>query len=210
MVRSRWRTILLATLYILLVDLVVILLQELILKLDHGWSHLGMFIVDVLLVYILHGYFHWRLFSCVFLGVAAHPSQCIKCCNYHLYSFHRSLFRCDLVEGSQDQELFIAGVVLSWKRGGSSTCLLSSESLQLQSGCALVGVGVAHLSQYVELRAPLWLVTGGAAIAIAHVFTVERAFCFWGESLCCMFYIHSHSDIIPLTIIYVVPFYRKS
>ena len=70
MVRSRWRTKLLATLYILLVDLVVILLQELILKLDHGWSHLGMFIVDVLLVYILHGYFHWRLFSCVLLGVA--------------------------------------------------------------------------------------------------------------------------------------------
>jgi|SaaInl85LU_5_DNA_1037374.scaffolds.fasta_scaffold10482_1 hypothetical protein len=162
------------------------------------------------IVYILHGYFHWRLFSCVLLGVAAHPSQCIKCCNYHLYSFHRSLFRCDLVEGSQDQELFIAGVVLSWKQGGSSTCLLSSESLQLQSGCALVGVGVAHLSQYVELRAPLWLVTGGAAIATAHVSTVERAFCFWGESLCCMFYIHLHSDIIPLTIISVVPFYRKS
>jgi len=152
------------------------------------------------IVYILHGYFHWRLFSCVLLGVAAHPSQCIKCCNYHLYSFHRSLFRCDLVEGSQDQELFIAGVVLSWKQGGSSTCLLSSESLQLQSGCALVGVGVAHLSQYVELRAPLWLVTGGAAIATAHVSTVERAFCFWELSATGILLAHRRNQRVALVV----------
>ena len=55
-----------------------LLLQQLILKLDHGWSRLGMFIVEVLLVYILHG--------------------CGSC--------HQSLFGCDLVEGSR--ELFIA------------------------------------------------------------------------------------------------------
>jgi len=101
-----------------------------------------------------------------------------------------------------------SSVVLSWKRGGSSTWLSWSESLQLQSSCALVGVGVAHLSQYVELRAPLWLVTGGAAIAIAHVSTVERAF--WGESLALHFVILLHIDIFPLTIISIVPVCLKS
>lgn len=49
----------------------------------------------------------------------------------------------------------VSSVVLCWERDGSSTWLLSSESLQ--SSCALVGV--AHLWQYVKSHAPLWLMT---------------------------------------------------
>ena len=106
-----------------------LLLQQLILKLDHGWSRLGMFIVEVLLVYILHGYCHWRLFSCVLLGGAAHPLQCIKCRNYHLYcSCHQSLFKCDLVEGSR--ELFIADDITR----------LHGYHRQSRLSCSFVGV----------------------------------------------------------------------
>ena len=108
-----------------------LLLQQLILKLDHGWSRLGMFIVEVLLVYILHGYCHWRLFSCVLLGGAAHPHplQCIKCRNYHLYcSCHQSLFKCDLVEGSR--ELFIADDITR----------LHGYHRQSRLSCSFVGV----------------------------------------------------------------------
>ena len=138
-----------------------------------------------------------RLFSCVLLGVAAHPSQYIKCRNYHLYSCHRSLFRCDLVEGSQDQELFIADAITHHYL---STWLSLSESLQLffrGSGAArYMALVVRVTSASVQLcfggcrscaslairRVACSSVAGDAAIA--HVSTVERAF--WGESLRCM------------------------
>eukprot|EP00984_Skeletonema_dohrnii_P000886 scaffold276_cov67-Skeletonema_dohrnii-CCMP3373.AAC.1 len=52
----------------------------------------------------------------------------------------------------------VASVLLSWKRDGLSRWLLSSESLQLQ--LCFDGCGTArHLWQYVELHAPLWLMT---------------------------------------------------
>ena len=149
-----------------------------------------MFIVEVLLVYILHGYCHWRLFSCVLLGGAAHPLQCIKCRSYHLYcSCHQSLFKCDLVEGSR--ELFIADDITR----------LHGYHRQSRLSCSFVGVrrlvymalvvkfvlvrlcfgrcGTArHLWQYVQVRAPLWV--------------------FRGESLALLWIvIHSHTDIIP-------------
>ena len=52
----------------------------------------------------------------------------------------------------------VSSVLLWWKRGGSSTWLLSPESLQLQ--LCFGGCGTARrLWQYVELHAPLWLMT---------------------------------------------------
>jgi len=105
-----------------------LLLQQLILKLDHGWSRLGMFIVEALLVYILHGYCHWSLFGCDLVKGSrelfiADDITCLHC------SHRQSRFSCSFVG--------VGRLVCTW--------FSSSESLQLQFSCALVGVGVAHL-----------------------------------------------------------------
>ena len=204
-VRSRWRTKLLATLYILLVDLVVILLQELILKLDHGWSHLGMFIVDR-----LHS--TW-LFSLEALQLCAVGSSSTSLAMHQVLQLPSLLFPSESLSvwfgRGEPRPRVVHRRSCSFVEAGR----LVYMSLVIRVTSASVRLCFGRCGSCTSLtirRVACSSVAGGAAIATAHVSTVERAFCFWGESLCCMFYIHLHSDIIPLTIISVVPFYRKS
>jgi hypothetical protein len=51
--------------------------------------------------------------------------------------------------------LVVRALQLFFRGSGAVVVRVTSASVS----CALVGVGVAHLWQYVKLRAPLWLVT---------------------------------------------------